>query len=131
MSHTTIYFISKAKNLEQAEKKVMEYLEGEHFFDYFNVLPEESGPLAEKRAGLNAFLDGYDWRTSADDLLSLAEKYKAKGYLSQYGYCLIDAGKLFAQCLAIGMYVFNIDAGDYSIPPKDKGWQVIAADFHY
>jgi hypothetical protein len=56
-----------------------------------------------------------------------------------YGYNLIRAGELYSQSLTIDTYVFNIDYGDYSIPPppptkvgaESEGWWAIAVDFHY
>ena len=131
MSHTTIYFITEAENIDQAENRVTGYLDSENFFDYFSVLPDESGPLEKKRKELTEFLNGWDWKKSADDFLSLAEKSKASGNFDQYGYNLIAAGQLYAQYLTADTYVFNIDTGDYSIPADDTGRWVIAVDFHY
>jgi hypothetical protein len=131
MSHTTIYFLTEANDFDQAEHRVTEYLETEHFFDSFNILPDESGSLKEKRQDIDTFIDGWNWRKSADDILNLAEKYKSAGNLAQYGYHLVNAGQLYAQYLTVETYAFNIDTGDYTIPADDAGWQIIAVDFHY
>jgi hypothetical protein len=48
-----------------------------------------------------------------------------------YGYNLIKAGELYAQYLTVDTYVYNIDAGYYSIPEEDTNWWAIAVDFHY
>jgi len=131
MSHTTIHFLTETNDFDQAEHRVTEYLENEHFFDCFDILTESSGLLAEKHEVLAKFIEGYDWRKNADDFLKLAEEYKTAGNLNQYGYCLINAGQLYSQSLTIDAYVFNIDTGDYSIPAEDKGWWLVAVDFHY
>jgi len=128
MSHTTIYFLTKAENAEQAESKVTAYLGTEHFFDCFNVL--SSGTLAEKRTELDEFTGGWDWKESADEFLRLARKQKAAGNFCSYDYHLINAGHLYAQHLTADTYVFNIDEEDYSVPTDDNGWLVIAVDFH-
>ena len=131
MSHTTIYFLTAAETLEEAESKAASYLDTEHFFDYFTVLPEKSGPLAYKRRELMDFIKGWDWKKSAENFLRLAQKYKESGDLRIYGRHLIFAGELYSQDLTINTYAFNVDSGDYSVPDDDSGWQVIAADFHY
>jgi len=131
VSHTTIYFLAEAEDIDQAEIRVAEYLETENFFDYFNFLPDESGSLVKKRADLDAFTGNWDWKKSADDFLNLAEKHKAAGNLYQYGCHLIWAGQMYAQYLTVDAYIFNIDTGDYSIPAEDERRWVIAFDFHY
>jgi hypothetical protein len=131
MSHTTIYFLTVAKDFEYAEKTVVGYLEGENFFDYSEAQAEPSGPLEAKRGDLDAFLNGWDWKEAADALLQEAEGYNAQGDLGMCGYTLIRAGELYAQNLHIDAYVFNIESGDYSIPTETKGWWAIAVDFHY
>jgi len=128
MSHTTIYFLTKAENAEQAERAVTAYLDTEHFFDYFDVL--SSGALAEKRTELDEFTKGWDWKESADEFLKMARKQKAAGNFSGYGSHLINAGQLYAQHLTADTYAFNIDEEDYSVPTDDNGWLVIAVDFH-
>jgi hypothetical protein len=45
MSHTTIYFLTEAKDLEEEEHEVTAYLEGESFFDYFDVLKDKCSIL--------------------------------------------------------------------------------------
>jgi hypothetical protein len=131
MSHTTIYFLTEAAGFEKAERKVTAYLETENFFDYSETLPDLSGPLETKRDDLEAFLNGWNWKESADALLTEAEEYKANGGFGMYGYNLIRVGELYSQALNIDTCVFNIDTADYSIPEETKGWQVIAVDFHY
>ena len=131
MSHTTIYFLTPGEDLSDAEGRVTEYLDTEHFFDYFDVLRESSGTLAEKRKELTKFTDGWDWKKAADNFLIQAEKYKADGNLSLFGTFLINAGVLYTQCLTIDTYAYNIDSGDYSIPDEDSGWWVIEVDLHY
>jgi hypothetical protein len=131
MSHTTIYFMTETKDLEQAESRVTAYLESETFFDYSEIQHELSGPLETKRKELDTFLNGWNWKEAVDALMKEAEGYKAKGDLGMYGYNLIRIGELYAQNLTIDTYVFNIDTGDYSIPEETKGWWAVAVDFHY
>jgi hypothetical protein len=131
MSHTTIYFLTKAGDFEEAEKRVTDYLEGEHFFDYYDVLKEKSGPLEEKRTELEAFIQDWDWKEAAGDLMKRADGYKAKGDLGTYGYCLCNAGQLYAQYLNTDTRVYNTDTGDYSVPADGKDRWLIAFDFHY
>ena len=131
MSHTTIYFITEAEDLDQAGSRVTGYLETEHFFDCFSVLPETSGPLAQKRGELAEFAKDWDWKKSAESFLERAEKNKASGDLCSCGYDLIKAGELYAQCLTVETYVFNIEEGSYSVPTESKGWWAIAVDFHF
>jgi hypothetical protein len=131
MSHTTIYFLTEAKDIEEAEQEVSAYLEGERFFDYFDVMKDKSGSLEERRAELEAAIQGWDWRKAADNFMEQAEKHKTEGNLGLYGYYLCNAGQLYAQYLITDTRVYNIDTGDYSIPKDDKGWWLIAVDFHY
>jgi hypothetical protein len=42
MSHTTICFLTETRTLDEAESRVMAYLETENFFDYSNALSEQS-----------------------------------------------------------------------------------------
>ena len=131
MSHTTIYFLTEAEDMEQAESRVASYLETEHFFDYYTVLPDKSGPLAYKRRELMDFIKDWDWIQAAEDFLRLARKYKESGDLRLYGHHLIFAGELYSQDLTINTHVFNADYGNYALPDEDSGWQVIAIDFHF
>jgi hypothetical protein len=131
MSHTTIYFLTAAETLEEAESKAASYLDTEHFFDYYDIQSDSSGPLAYKRKDLTDFVKDWNWKKAADNLFEQAEKHKEAGNISLFGSYLINAGTLYAQCLTVDAYVYNIDSGDYSIPDEDSGWQVIAADFHY
>jgi hypothetical protein len=131
MSHTTIYFLTEAENFGRAEENITAYLEGENFFDYSEVQHELSGPLGTKRSALDAFMNGWNWKESANALLKEAEKYKITGNLGMYGYNLIRAGELYSQNLNIDTYVFNVDTMDYSIPEESKSWWVITVDFHY
>jgi hypothetical protein len=131
MSHATICFLTETLTLDEAENRVMAYLETENFFGYSDALPEQSGSLETKREKLSKFLNGWDWREAADGFLKEAGEYKDTGNLAMYGYNLVRAGELYSQSLTIGACVFNIDAGDYSIPVDEKGWQLIAVGFHY
>jgi len=132
MSSTTIYFLTKnAQSIEEAENLVSSYLDTENFFDYFSVIHDKSGSLAEKRNELIDFIKDWDWKKKADEFYNLAQRYKADSSLSQFGFYLVEAGQLYAQYLNIDTYVFNIDSGDYFIPESDNGWRVIAVDFHY
>ena len=131
MSNTTIYFLTEAEDIDQAEHNVSAYLDTENFFDSFSILPESSGLLSENREALTKFIGNWDWRKNADDFLNLAERYKAAGYLDQYGYHLINAGQLYSQNLMTDTLVYNISTTDYSIPLDDKGWWLIAVHFHY
>ena len=131
MSHTAIYFLTEAEDMEQAESKVASYLDTEHFFDYYTALPDKSGPLAYKRAELTGFVNDWDWKKAAEDFLRLARKCKESGDLRLYGHYLIFAGELYSQNLTINTHAFNVDSGDYSVPDEDSGWQVVAVDFHY
>jgi len=131
MSHTTIYFLTVAENYDDAEDKVTANLEKEHFFDLYEVLPESSGSLAQKRDELLEFAKDWDWKKDADSSLQLAEKYKADGLFTAYGFNLISAGELYAQSLTIDTYAYNIENCDYSIPKEGKNWWVIAIQFYY
>jgi len=131
MSTTKIYFLTEAEDIDQAEHNVSAYLDTENFFDSFSILPESSGLLSENREALTKFIGNWDWRKNADDFLNLAERYKAAGYLDQYGYHLINAGQLYSQNLMTDTLVYNISTTDYSIPLDDKGWWLIAVHFHY
>jgi len=131
MSHTTIYFLTEAENYDDAETNVTAYLETEHFFDSFEVLHKSSGSLVQKRNELEEFVKEWNWIKSAGEFLEHAEVQKANGDLRSYGYCLINAGQLYAQHLTVETYVFNINTIDYSIPKEDKDWWIIAIDFHY
>jgi hypothetical protein len=131
MSNTTIYFLTEAEGIDQAEHNVSAYLDTENFFDSFSILTELSGLLSENREALTKFIGSWDWKKNADDFLNLAERYKAVGYLDQYGYHLINAGQLYSQNLMTDTLVYNISTTDYSIPTDDKGWWLIVARFHY
>jgi len=132
MSSTTIYFLTKnAQSIEEAENLVSSYLDTENFFDYFSVIHEKSGSLAEKRNELMDFIKDWDWKKKADEFYNLAQRYKADSSLSQFGFYLVEAGQLYAQYLNIESYVFNIDAGDYSVTEKDNGWWLILGEFHF
>jgi hypothetical protein len=131
MSHTTIYFLTEAEDLERAENKVTAFLESETFFNYSEIQHELSGPLETKRKEIDIFLNGWNWKEAADALMREAEDYKSKEKWESYGYKLIWAGELYSQNLTIDTYVFNIDTGDYSIPEETKGWWAIGVDFHY
>jgi hypothetical protein len=131
MSHTTICFLTEAKEFDEAERRVTAYLETETFFDYSSVIPEQSGPLEQKRDELMKFLNGREWKEAAEGLLKEAEGYKESGDPGMYGYNLIRAGELYSQSLTTDTCVFNIDTGDYCIPTEGEGWQLIAVDFHY
>jgi hypothetical protein len=130
MSHTTIYFLVQAEDEDRAESKADAYLEAEHFYDYFTILPEESGPLVNKRLELMDFIRDWDWVKNADSFLCKAEKFKESGDLRLYGHHLIYAGELYAQNLTIDTHVYNMEFGNYIIPDEDSGWWVIAIDFH-
>ena len=131
MSHTTIYFLTGAEDYDHAVSRVSEYLETESFFDNFNILSESSGLLEEKRKELKEFINGWEWKEAAEDFLNQAEKHKAEGHLSTYGYKLIKAGELFAQYLTIDTHIYNIESEDYSVPEIDNDLWAIAVDFHY
>jgi len=131
MSHTTIYFFTEAESYDDAEAKVTAYLETEHFYDSFEVLPESSGSLAQKRHEIEEFAKDWDWIKNAENFYEQAQVQKASGNLKSYGYYLINAGQLYAQYLTAETYVFNISTIDYSIPKEDKNWWVTAMDFHY
>jgi len=131
MSHTTIYFLAKAKDFEQAEHRVTEFLQGESFFDDSKILHGESGPLEQKRGELLELVKNWDWKKNADVFLDKAEKCKADGNFGMYGYNLIKAGELYAQYLTIETYVFNIETSYYSLPEEDENWWVVAVDFQY
>ena len=131
MSNTTIYFLTLGDDQSDAESQVAAYLETENFFDCYNIQCESSKLLSEKRKELMEFTKAYDWKKAADNFLVKAEKHKADGNLSLFGTNLISAGVLYAQCLTIDTYIYNIDSGDYSMPDEDSGWWVIPVDFHY
>jgi hypothetical protein len=131
MSHTTIYFLAEAESYDYAESKVTEKLEKEHFFDFYEVLPESSGSFTQKRDELLEYVKDWDWKKDAGNFLQRAEQYKADGLFKAYGYNLISAGELYAQYLTVDAYAYNIDNCDYSIPKEGINWWVIAIDFHY
>ena len=131
MSHTTIYFLTEAEDKEQAESKISSYLETEHFFDYYSILSDKSRPLTQKRHEIRDLIKDWDWQKTADNLFAQAEKHKAAGNIGLFGTYLINAGVLYAQCLTIDTYIYNIDSGDYSIPEDDSAWWVVAVHFHY
>jgi len=131
VSHSIIYFLTTAETLDEAESNAASYLDAENFFDYYDIQADASGPLIQKRKDLTDFIKDWDWEKTADKLFEQAEKYKAEGNTSLFGSFLISAGVLYAQCLTIDAYVYNIDSGDYSIPDDDSGWWVIAVDFRY
>jgi len=131
MSHTTIYFLTEAENIEKAVSKVSSYLDTEHFFDCYDILYDSSGSLANKRKELMNYIKDWDWKKSAEDYLRLAQKNNESGDLRLCGYHLICAGELYSQDLTINTYAYNVDSGDYSIPDDDSGWWVIKVDFHY
>jgi hypothetical protein len=131
MSHTTIYLLTDAKGLDEAEHEVSAFLEGESFYDYFDVMKDKSGSLEERRAELMAFIKDWDWIRAANEIMEQAEKYKAQGNMVRYGNYLCNAGRLYSQYLYTDTYAYTIDTGDYSIPKDDKGWWLIAVDFHY
>jgi hypothetical protein len=130
MSHTTIYFLSEAKDVEEAEHNVLAHLEGEDFFNYYEVMKDKSGSLEERRSELEAIIKDWDWMKAADNFMEQAETCKTQGNMGGYGYFLCNAGRLYAQYLFSDTYVYNINTGDYSIPKDDKGWWLIAVDFH-
>jgi hypothetical protein len=131
MSHTTIYFLTEAESLGEAENKVTTHLETEHFYDYSDVIHELSGQLAVKRHELLEFAKNWDWKKNADNFLVEAEEQRASGNMELYGYYLIKAGELYAQHLTVDTYAFNINLSDYTIPDEDKNWWAIAMDIHY
>jgi hypothetical protein len=123
MSHTTINFLTIAESLTEAESRVNDYLESEHFFDYFTILPESSGQLDQKLHQIIEFCKGFDWLKTAGGFLEQAEKCKTSGIPRQYGCYLIKAGELlYAGNLTIDTYVYNMDSGNYSIPDELKGY---------
>jgi hypothetical protein len=131
MSHTTIYFLTVAESYDDAKSRVIENMEKEHFIESYEILPESSGPFAQKRDELLEFAKGWDWKKDADSFLKQAEQYKEGGLPTAYGYCLISAGELYAQCLTVDAYAYNIENCDYSIPKEGKNWWVIAICFYY
>jgi hypothetical protein len=130
MSYTTIYFLAKENNYDETEREVSAYLETESFFDYYNILPEKSGPLEIKRRELLELNESWGWKERADNYLNEAEKYK-EDKSSLFGTYLINAGVLYSQSLMIDTRIYNIHSGDYSIPDEDKDWWAIAAEFRY
>ena len=131
MSHTTIYFLTQAEDMEEAESQVADFLENEDFFSYYTALPDESGPLTDKRPELMDFIKDWDWKKIADDHLTRAQEDKEIGDLGGYGYHLICAGQLYAQYPTIDILVYNVESDDYRIPADDEGWWLIAVDFSY
>ena len=131
MSHTTIYFLTEADNLEEAESQAADFLENENFYSYYTVLPDKSGPLARKWEELLDYIKDWNWYKIADDFLLQAQEYKEAGDFGGYGYNLICAGQHYAECLTIDALVYNIESKDYEVPADDEGWWAIAIDFSY
>ena len=131
MSHTTICFLVKEKDFDDAESRLMMFLDTEHSFDSLTVMPDKSGTLTAQRQFLDEFIGEWNWKKAADGFLEQAEDAKDTGNLDMYGCYLIKAGELYSQYLNTGTYVFNIETGDYSVPENPKGWWLIAVDFHY
>ena len=130
MLHTMIYFLAHGEDLSDAEGRVAEYLETGHFFHYYDIRSDSSGPLTKKREDLMDFIKDWDWNKAADKLFEQAAKHKEAGNISLFGSYLFNAGVRYAQCLTVDTYVYNIDSEDYSIPDDDSGWWVIAVDFY-
>jgi hypothetical protein len=130
MSYTTIYFLTKEDNFNEAEKEVSAYLEAESFFDYYNISSEISGSLETKRRELLDLNESWDWKERAKNYLNEAEKYK-EDKSSLFGTYLINAGVLYSQSLTIDTRIYNIHSGDYSIPDEDKNWWAVAVEFRY
>jgi hypothetical protein len=80
---------------------------------------------------IEAFLNGWNWKETANALMNEAKSYRDKD-LEMLGYYYIRAGELYSQSLSVDIYVFNIETTDYSIPPPDEsgGWWAITVDFH-
>ena len=132
MANTTkIYFLTEADVMDEAVQRVSAYLDSENFYNNFNILHESSGELLNKRNEVNEFMDNWNWKKAANDVLVLARKHRVTSNFYKYGCSLIKAGNLYAQHLSLDSYVFNIDEGDYSIPFDNKDWWVIAVEFHY
>jgi hypothetical protein len=134
--HTEIYLIVPAKDPNDAVVKVDDFLEDEHFFDYYDILKNGAGTLTEKRAALLERCKDYDWKQLADDYYGTAEELKATGCLSLAGFNYIRAGSLYGQQFNSDAAVFNTDAYDYSIPdegdtPETDDWYVVPVNFHY
>jgi hypothetical protein len=121
-----IFFLTKAKDLEEAEYNVNCYFEDNGFWSYSSKLPELSGPLALKHEYLVELNKSGNWKKRAEDFLILAEKYKAEGNFSMYGRHLIYAGEIYTQTLTFETVIFNIESEDYSIPTESKNWWAIS-----
>jgi hypothetical protein len=131
MSHTTIYFLTQAEDLDEAENTVYDYLESVHHIDSPVISSNKSGLLSNKRSELMNYIKDWDWKKSAEEHLKWAQEYKESGDLRLYGNYLTYAGNLYAQELTSTTYVFNIDWDDYSVPDEDSGWWVIGVDSLY
>jgi hypothetical protein len=131
MSHTTIYFLVQAEDQENAESKVLGYLESVHHIDSPALSSDKSGSLVYKRPELMNYIKNWNWMQVAENFLHQAQKYKESGDLRLYGQHLVSAGELYSQNLTICTYVFNIDSDDYSVPDEDMGWWAIGVDSLY
>jgi len=131
MSHTIIYFLTQAEDLDEAENNVLDYLESVHHIDCPVITPDKSGLLSSKRPEIMNYIKDWDYEKCAEGYLNLAQRYKESGDLRLYGHQLIFAGELYAKELTITTYVFNIDWDDYSVPDEDSGWWAIGVDSLY
>ena len=135
MESRTVYFLTLAEDLEQAKRKIINYIENAGSCRY-SLIPKLSGSLAKRHKKLVEVLKKWDWKKEAGDLLIEAEKFKTTiGYFAEddllvYGNFLISAGVLYAQKLSVDTCIFNIEYGNYYVPDKEdhEHWWVIAVD---
>jgi hypothetical protein len=134
--HTEIYLIVSAGDLKDAVTEVNNFLETEHFFDYYDILEKGAGMLQEKRPAVLEYIKDYDWKKLADEYCKTAEELKATGSLSMAGFNYIKAGCLYSQRFCSDTAVFNTYDYDYSIPSEDEkpetgDWYAVPVNFHY
>jgi hypothetical protein len=134
--HTEIYLIVSAGDVKDAVTEVNNFLETEHFFDYYDILEKGAGMLREKRPAVLEYIKDYDWKKLADDYYKTAEELKAADHLDPAGFYYRKAGSLYSQRFNSDAAVFNTYAYDYSIPGEDEkpesgDWYAVPVNFHY
>jgi hypothetical protein len=132
--HTEIAFLKQAEDLDEACRRVENYLLEEIysvFWDGFEASKERSGSLKELRDDLAKRCKDYNTDAEITRRLEKAKEQMAKNDRFGAGYNYRYAGYLLEQMLCADTVVYNLDDGDYSIPEADDGWFVVIVDFHY
>jgi hypothetical protein len=127
MSHTTIYFLTKADTIEGAINGTEKYLDGEsYFYESYEVLRYQSGWLSDIANDKKWLTDRPDSTKIAECYLAEADANRLNGKLETAGYCYRHAALLYDKALTYDMPIYNIDSYDYEIPWEVEGWFAIA-----